>query len=85
MKTDAIDFTPVYDYWKATQDYWARVRARWDTRLASPDGVHLKTRVDGMALIVPFFGQAQTVQDGGTVSDAQIDAVFAEFVDVARD
>ena len=33
--------------------------------------------VDGMALIVPFFEQAQTVQDGGSVSDAQIDAAMA--------
>ncbi|MCD9097991.1 hypothetical protein LU699_13390 [Luteimonas fraxinea] len=85
VKTDAIDFTPAYDYWKATQDYWARVRARWDVRLSAPDGVHLKTKVDGMALIVPFFEQAQTVQDGGSVSDAQIDAVFAEWVDTPRD
>jgi len=85
VKTDAIDFAPAYAYWKATQDYWARVRARWDARLSAPAGVHLKTKVDGMALIVPFFEQAQTVQDGGSVSDAQIDAVFTEFVDTARD
>jgi hypothetical protein len=85
VKTDAIDFTPAYAYWEATQAYWTRVRARWESRLASSDGVHLKTKVDGMALIVPFFEQAQTVQDGGSVSDAQIDAVFAEFVDTARD
>ena len=85
IKTDAIDFTPAYDYWKATQDYWARVRARWETRLSAPAGVHLKTKVDGMALIVPFFEQAQTVQDGGSVSDAQIDAVFAQWVDTPRD
>lgn len=85
VKTDAIDFAPAYDYWKATQDYWARVRARWDARLSAPASVHLRTKVDGMALIVPFFEQAQTVQDGGSVSDAQIDAVFAEWVDTPRD
>lgn len=85
VRTDAIDFTPAYDYWNATQAYWARVRSRWDARLADPAGVHLKTEVDGMALIVPFFEQAQTVQDGGSVSDAEIDAVFAQWVGTARD
>ena len=84
-RTDAIDFTPAYDYWNATRDYWARVRARWDARLAAPGGVHLLTAVDGMALITPLFEQAQTVRDGGRVSDAQIDAVFAQWVEPARD
>ncbi|MCD9027504.1 hypothetical protein LDO26_04655 [Luteimonas sp. BDR2-5] len=79
-RTDAIDFAPAYAYWAATRDYWARVRARWAQRLADPAGVHLKTKVDGMALIIPLFQQAQTVQDGGSVSDAEIDAVFAEWV-----
>lgn len=41
------------------------------------DDVHLKTQVEGMALIATFLEQAQTVQNGGSVSDAQIDAVFA--------
>lgn len=85
IRTGAIDFTPVYDYWKATQAYWARVRSRWDLRLADPAGVHLKTGVDGMALIMPFFEQAQTVQDGGSVSEAEIDAVFAQWVGTAGD
>ena len=85
IRTGAIDFTPAYDYWKATQAYWARVRSRWDVRLADPAGVHLKTGVDGMALLMPFFEQAQTVQDGGSVSDAEIDAVFAQWVGTAGD
>ena len=57
--------------------------ARWEARLAAPDGVHRKTKSDGMALIVPLFEQAQAVQDGGTVTDAQIDAVFDAWVTTA--
>ncbi|WP_233198540.1 MULTISPECIES: DUF6607 family protein [Luteimonas] len=79
-RTTAIDFAPAYAYWEATRAYWARVRARWATRLDSDDGVRLKTEVDGMALIMPLFAQAQTVRDGGRVDDAEIDAVFAEWV-----
>ncbi len=82
-RTDAIDFAPAIAYWEATQGYWARVRARWAARLADPAGLHLKTRVDGMALIIPLFEQAQKVQDGGAVSDAEIDAVFAQWVEPA--
>ena len=53
--------------------------------VAAVDDVHLKTQVDGMALIATFLEQAQTVQDGGSVSDAQIDAVSAHWVDAPRD
>ena len=82
-RTDALDFQPAYDYWNATRDYWARVRARWDAALAHPDGLRLKTDVDGMAMIMPLFTQAGEVQDGRTVSDTQIDAVFARWVEPA--
>lgn len=82
-KGSDTDFTPAYDYWEATGDYWAKVRARWDGFLSQPPGLRLKTKVDGMALIVPLFGQAQRVQDGGAVADAEIEAVFAEWVEAA--
>jgi len=83
VKTTTVDFTPAQDYWRATAGYWARVRARWDRLLADPPGVRLTTALDGMAMIVPLFTQAQQIQDGGTVSDAQIDAVFARYVEPA--
>lgn len=82
-KTIDIDFTPAYDYWKATQGYWAKVRARWDRFLSQPPGVHLKTKVDGMAIIMPLFEQADSVQSGKSVADADIDAVFAKWVEPA--
>ncbi len=80
VRTDELDFTPAYDYWNATGGYWARVRARWDAALAHPDGLRLGTGVDGMAMIVPLFEQAAGVQAGKPVSDAALDAVFAEWV-----
>lgn len=82
-KDTDVDFTPAYDYWKVTKDYWAKVRARWDAFLAQPPGLHLKTKVDGMAMIIPLFTQAGELQEGKDVADAQIDAVFAEWVEKA--
>ncbi|WP_202844230.1 DUF6607 family protein [Luteimonas saliphila] len=79
-KDTDVDFRPAYDYWNATRDYWAKVRARWDAALAHPEGLRLETKVDGMAMIVPLFTQAGEVQEGKVVGDADIDAVFAEWV-----
>lgn len=78
-----VDFSPALEYWAATSGYWARVRERWDALLSGPPGLHLKTAVDGMALIEPLFTQAQRVQDGGEVGDAEIDAVFARWTEPA--
>ncbi|MGJ4804029.1 DUF6607 family protein [Luteimonas sp. SDU82] len=75
-----VDFAPAYAYWNATREYWARVRARWDRALAHPSGLRMKTKVDGMAMIVPLFTQASAVQAGGRVGDAEIDQVFDEWV-----
>ncbi|WIH04323.1 hypothetical protein KHF85_16230 [Xanthomonas translucens pv. graminis] len=83
VKTGDVDFTPAYAYWKATQGYWARVRAHWDGFLGKPPGVHLKTSLDGMAMIVPLFEQAEAVQQGKPVADAKIAAVFAQWVEPA--
>ncbi|MBN6113528.1 DUF6607 family protein [Xanthomonas bonasiae] len=83
VKTDEVDFTPAYAYWKATQGYWAKVRAHWDAFLGKPPGVHLKTKLDGMAMIMPLFEQAEAVQQGKPVADARIAAVFAQWVEPA--
>lgn len=80
-KDTEVDFTPARDYWAATADYWARVRGRWDGFLVRGNGLHLKTKIDGMALIIPLFEQAETVQQGGSVSDAEIDAEFSRWVE----
>jgi hypothetical protein len=82
-KAEGIDFTPAYDYWNATRDYWAKVRARWEPWLAQSPGVHLKTKIDGMGMIIPLFTQAGEVQSGKPVADAEIDQVFAAWVEAA--
>lgn len=82
-KDERIDFTPAYDYWKATSAFWAKVRMRWHQALSTPPGVHLKTRIDGMALIISLFTQAEELQAGKPVTDAQIDAVFTDWVEPA--
>ncbi len=79
-----VDFKPAHDYWSATAPYWAKVRARWDAFLSKPPGLHLKTKIDGMAMIIPLFTQAEDVQSGKRVADAKIDKVFADWVEPAR-
>ena len=83
QKDPDVDFAPAYAYWNATRDYWARVRARWEAALAHPQGLRMKTEPDGMAMIVPLFTQAGVVQEGGRVEDAEIDKVFAQWVEPA--
>jgi hypothetical protein len=82
-KADGFDFGPAYRYWRITADYWAAVRARWDAVLAK-GGVHLKTQVDGMALIVPLFEQASRRETGVKVTDAEIETVFAKWVEAVN-
>ena len=82
-KTTEVDFKPAYKYWGATREYWAKVRTRWDSFLTQPPGMHLKTRIDGMAMIIPLFTQAGELEEGKTVTDRDIDKVFAEWVEPA--
>ena len=82
-KTTEVDFKPAYKYWDATKDYWVKVRTRWDAFLSKPPGVHLKTGIDGMAMIIPLFTQAGELEEGKTVADRDIDKVFAKWVEPA--
>jgi len=59
------------------------VRAHWDGFLSRPPGLRLKTKVDGMAMIIPLFTQAGDVQAGKPVADAAIAKVFAQWVEPA--
>jgi len=85
VRTKDVDFSPARDYWSATAGYWAQVRRHWDGFLGQAPGVRLKTRVDGMAMIIPLFTQAADVQAGKRVKDRQIDEVFAAWVEKAPD
>lgn len=80
VKTQDVDFKPAYTYWTATRNYWAKVRARWDRYLDRAPGVRLKTKIDGMAMIIPLFEQAGRLEQGKPVADKDIDAVFAKWV-----
>ena len=83
QKTREVDFKPAYKYWEATSGYWDKVRTRWDAFLSKPPGVHLKTKIDGMAMIIPLFAQAGGLEEGKAVADGEIDKVFAEWVSEA--
>ena len=82
-KTAAIDFGPVYRYWDKTAGYWSDVRARWNARLMQ-GGLRLKTKVDGMALIMPLFEQAAMREADQPVPAEAIDAVFLQWVEPVR-
>jgi len=82
-RTSEIDFSPVYQYWAATAGYWARVRTRWERHLHETRGIRLASKPDGMALIEPMFKHAQTIIEGGVVDDAELDALFAQWVHTA--
>jgi hypothetical protein len=84
IKTTEVDFAPAYSYWKGTSGFWAQVRQRWEGFLGKAPGVHLKTKIDGMAMIIPLFEQAEAVKDGAAVDTAKIDAVFAQYVEAAK-
>lgn len=79
-RIEGFDFKPAYDYWSATKDYWAQVRATWAQRLDANAGLSLKTRVDGMALIIPLFTQAEAASSGEAVTPEHISKVFDEWV-----
>lgn len=82
QKTSDVDFEPVYAYWAATADFWAGVRARWSDLLTTR-GLHMKTEIDGMAIIMPLFTQAAEFEQGQSVAASDTDAVFAEWVEPA--
>jgi len=79
-RTLDIDFSPAYQYWSATAEYWAKVRAHWQQRLQSAPGIRLTTERDGMGLIIPLFQHAQSIIEGSAVDDAELDALFAQWV-----
>ncbi|MDR7067894.1 hypothetical protein J2X02_000711 [Pseudoxanthomonas japonensis] len=83
LKTTEVDFKSARDYWQATAGYWAKVRGHWGGFLSKAPGVRLKTKVDGMAMIIPLFTQAGDVQEGKPVADAEIAKVFADWVEAA--
>ncbi len=81
QRTTDVDFKPAYRYWDATRSYWSTVRAQWARFLDQPPGLHMKTKIDGMAMIMPLFEQADRVEKGEHVDDGEIAKVFAKWVE----
>ncbi|AKS42353.1 DUF6607 family protein [Wenzhouxiangella marina] len=79
LVTEEVDFTPVYEYWNETREYWAKVRAAWQSRFDA-GGVVLDTEVDGMPIIEGLFELADQARSDRMPSQADIDAVFEAWV-----
>jgi hypothetical protein len=71
-RISGFDFAPAYDYWRKTSRYWAQVRSAWAQRLDANAGLRLHTKIDGMALIIPLFTQAEAAGEGRPVDPGEI-------------
>lgn len=78
-KTTGHDFSPAYRYWEKTKAYWARVRAEWQKQLDAGDRLVLKTKVDGMPIIMATFAQAESIEAGKKIEDAEIKAILDQY------
>lgn len=79
QKISAHDFSPAYRYWNKTKSYWSRVRAQWQQQLGAGDRLVLKTKVDGMPIILATFTQAESVEAGKKINDSEIQAIFDKY------
>ncbi len=79
VRNPDFDFTPAYDYWDETSEYWARVRQTWQDHIDA-GGLALATGVDGMPIIEGLFDLADQVRSGTRLSDVNIEQIFREFV-----
>jgi hypothetical protein len=59
QKVSDYDFAPAYHYWTKTKHYWAQVRMQWDKRMPLGSRLSLKTKVDGMPIIMATFEAAE--------------------------
>ncbi len=85
QKITGHDFSTAYTYWEKTKTYWASVRAEWEKQLNAGDRLVLKTKVDGMPIIIATFTQAENVEAGKKIEDADIKAIFAKYTAVESD
>jgi len=83
QRTTEVDFGPAYAYWQETATFWAKVRAHWEALLKQPPGIHLKTEIDGMGLIIPLFEHAENLDSGKATDEEFIAELFAKYVELA--
>ena len=58
------DFGPGEKYYKATEPFWAEVRAAWRELEERRGGLSMRAPVDQAQLFLPFFDYAQKIADG---------------------
>lgn len=72
------------EYWQATRDFWAEVRAYWRREMAEHDAIRLVGEVDGRNLFEPLFERAQAIADGEEFGAADNRAFIEETIDSYR-
>ncbi len=75
---DNYDPAPGDDYWTATKDYWAGVRAAWDAAIAASGGLYLEEEANrGAVTGKPLMDWAVDVQEGRLTTAAAIERARA--------
>lgn len=73
-KVDNYDPKPGDDYWAATKDYWAGVRAAWHERITASGGLYLEEEANrGAVTGKPLMDWAIDVQEGRLSPEAAIE------------
>lgn len=73
QRIDDYDFTPAFEYWDRTEDYWAEVRRRWEALFADRGEVALVEKVDDENLWERMFRLADESPDPAAVRPALYD------------
>jgi hypothetical protein len=79
QKITGHDFAPAYRYWKKTQNYWAQVRTQWNQRMPFGSRLHLKTKIDGMPIIMATLDAAEgydAAKQSPQLVNAQLDKLL---------
>lgn len=72
-RVDNYDPKPGDDYWAATKDYWAGVRAAWDERIQAGGGIYLEEEANrGAVTGKPLMDWAEEIQAGTLTTEAGI-------------
>lgn len=70
QRIEDYDFTPAFEYWDRTEDYWAEVRRSWETLFANRDEVALVEKVDDEILWERMFRLAEEAPEPAVVRPA---------------
>lgn len=75
------DFAAGDHYFRATSDFWAAVRAYWQTLFSKGEPVQLRAPVDQGVLYVPLFARAEAIARGKTFTARQNRAFIEQTID----